>query len=195
MSAKYMISAWLLLASAPFVFAATVERPRQARGETAQLARAIEKQIAQRPGPLFQNLRLALARHAGKPAPAEAAKIQGGELGRVRELIASGDIAQADRVLQGLQARYPYSTAVWFELGMLHIRRGSFQEGINDLERAVEIDPFFAPAHHELALANAQREMPERALTHATTALLIDEPGSARAVATLKLISDLLKRM
>jgi hypothetical protein len=36
--------------------------------------------------------------------------------------------------------------------------------------------------------------MRERALSHATTALLIDEPGAPRAIATLKLIADLLKR-
>jgi tetratricopeptide (TPR) repeat protein len=194
MLAKHVIAGWTLLA---WVFAglpAGAEGPPPSRGEGTRLARALERQIAKRTGATFDNLRVALARQAGAAPPPAAANVVGGDLWQARARLADGSLAEAEAALLDLRTRHPYSTTVLYDLGVLYIRRGAFREGIDTLERAVAIDPFFAAAHHELALASAQREMRERALSHATTALLIDEPGAPRAIATLKLVADLLKR-
>jgi Tfp pilus assembly protein PilF len=69
-------------------------------------------------------------------------------------------------------------------LGLALAERSAFAEAINELRRAVEIDPAFVEAHTNLGNFLAQRGSPEDAISHLQQALAID-PTFANAHNTL----------
>jgi tetratricopeptide (TPR) repeat protein len=164
--------------------------------EAPEPAPRVEARLAGRSDLPATRLRLGIKVQQGRASPEELAALADGEppdpqasLATARLLAAQGAVAEAVERLDALREQFPNSTTVLMELGLLHFRQGAFTEGIAYLEKAVSIDPFLAEAHHKLAWAYAASEQPEKALQHASAALMLDQPGSERARKTLKEIN------
>jgi tetratricopeptide (TPR) repeat protein len=167
--------------------------------EAPEPARRVDAQLAGRSDLPATRLRLGIKVQEGRATPEALAALADGEppdpqttLAAARLLAAQGAVAEAVERLNGLREQFPNSATVLMELGLLHFRQGAFSEGIAYLEKAVSIDPFLAEAHHKLAWAYAVSEQPEKALQHASAALMSDQPGSERARETLNIIDDML---
>jgi len=113
-------------------------------------------------------------------------------LAYAKALLTVGEAAEAGRLMHSTAERFPQSPTVWYQLGVLHLRRGSEEQGAVFLKKASDIDPFFAPANYELARWAAACAKRDEAFEYARRVLAVEDPGSPLAEKVLLLLDKLI---
>ena len=103
---------------------------------------------------------------------------------RARERMAAGDLAEAERLLEDLTARFPEAPEAFLTLGELRVAQGAREAAVVPLGRAVDLDGGRADAWCMLGetLAALGRTEPARDALHRALSLAIDPaPAPSRA--------------
>ena len=81
-------------------------------------------------------------------------------------LALQGDLRGAREAFLRVVELAPEEPRGWANLGRLQVVAGLFEDGVQALERALELEPGMARAHHFIGLAARNRAQPEAALEH-----------------------------
>ncbi|MFP3939251.1 MAG: tetratricopeptide repeat protein [Thermoanaerobaculia bacterium] len=84
-------------------------------------------------------------------------------------LALQGDLRGARESFLRVVELAPEDPRGWASLGRLQVVAGNFEEGVQALERALELEPGMARAHHFIGLAARNQAEPEAALEHFRT--------------------------
>src|SRR6058998_2380168 len=85
---------------------------------------------------------------------------------RAAELKSRGDVGGSLAALRRAAALDPRSARIEDEIGFLLAVQGGRDEAVHHFERALELDPQFAPAHYHLGVAYWLRQEPARSIPH-----------------------------
>ncbi|HVF87241.1 MAG TPA: tetratricopeptide repeat protein, partial [Pyrinomonadaceae bacterium] len=70
--------------------------------------------------------------------------------------------------------QFPKSARLWFARGLAHSRQSKNDEAASDFERAIQLDPNFAPAHAYLGVAHVELGRYDEGIAHYERALKAD---------------------
>ena len=86
---------------------------------------------------------------------------------------------EALEILEGLLRSYPEAPEVHYLTGEIHLRADRVEAGSAALNKAVELDPEYADAHHLLARAYEEQERFEDMIHHDLRVLALDEAADS----------------
>jgi tetratricopeptide (TPR) repeat protein len=110
------------------------------------------------------------------------------QLAHYKLLQKSGQDAKAKAVLDQLGKALPENPRILYEKGRWYTRAGEYEpKGRLFFEKAVDVDPFFAPPYLELARRAPDREA---VIRNVTNVLALTEPGSDLAAEALKVLAE-----
>jgi tetratricopeptide (TPR) repeat protein len=75
------------------------------------------------------------------------------ECNRILSIVDSGHLSRGEKLMRELYKKYPNYHTVLYGMGVCHVLRDNFEEGIEFFKRAVEIFPYFTEAHFNMATA------------------------------------------
>jgi tetratricopeptide (TPR) repeat protein len=85
----------------------------------------------------------------------------------------------------------PWSPVPYSSLGVLFLEDGKVDEGIKELQKAIELDPSYARAHQNLGMAYGMKGMYEEAIRELQRAIELHPKGGKEA----KQLEELMRRV